>query len=52
MDKKELSIWAYLNEIEYCLRDETFNRKQALVLIQDAREILEGKSKGIFEGCE
>lgn len=52
MDKKELSIWVYLNEIEYCLQDETFNIKQASELIRDAREILEGKSRGVFEDCE
>lgn len=52
MNKKELSIWLYFNEIEYCLQDETFNIKQALVLIQDARKVLEGKLKGIFEECE
>lgn len=51
MDKKELSIWAYLNEIEYCLQDETLNRKRALELIDIARDILKGNVKGDFEDC-
>ncbi|MEC0320507.1 MULTISPECIES: hypothetical protein [Bacilli] len=51
MDKKELSIWAYLNEIEYCFQDETLNRKRALELIDIARDILKGKVKGDFEDC-
>ncbi|MDV7717407.1 MULTISPECIES: hypothetical protein [Enterococcus] len=51
MDKKELAVWAYLNEIEYCLQDETLNRKRALELIDIARDILTGKLKGDFEDC-
>ncbi|MGE6625248.1 hypothetical protein [Bacillus pumilus] len=51
MDKKELSMWAYLNEIEYCLQVETLNRKRALKLIDIARDILTGKIKGDFENC-
>lgn len=51
MDKKELSMWAYLNEIEYCLLDETLNRTRALELIDIARDILTGKIKGDFEDC-
>ncbi|GEM_PF-3066015 len=51
MDKKELTIWAYLNEIEYCLQDETLNRKRALELADIARDILTGKLKGDFEDC-
>lgn len=49
MDNKELSIWAYLNEIEYCLQDDTFNKKRALELLEIARDILTGKIKGDFE---
>ncbi|WP_197458023.1 hypothetical protein [Lactococcus sp. DD01] len=52
MNKKELNIWAYLNEIEYCLQDETYNKKRALDLISVARDILTGKMKGDFEDCE
>jgi hypothetical protein len=52
MDKKELSIWAYLNEIEYCLKADTLNRKRALELIDIARDILSGRLKGDFEDCE
>ncbi len=52
MDKKELTIWAYLNEIEYCLKVDTLNRKRALELISIARDILTGKMKGDFEGIE
>lgn len=51
MDNRELSIWAYLNEIQYCIQDETLNKKRALELISIARNILEGKIKGDFEGC-
>ncbi|WP_177952416.1 hypothetical protein [Enterococcus durans] len=51
MDKKELSIWAYLNEIEYCLQDETLYRKRALELFGITRDILTGKLKGDFEDC-
>ncbi|MEC0384863.1 hypothetical protein P8818_11385 [Bacillus velezensis] len=51
MDKQELSIWAYLNEIEYCLQDESYNKKRALDLISVARDILTGKLKGDFEDC-
>ena len=51
MDRKELNIWAYLNEIEYCLKNEK-NNKRALELISIARDILTGKMKGDFEDCE
>lgn len=51
MDKKELSIWAYLNEVEYFLQNETLNRKRALELIDTARDILMGNIKGDFEDC-
>ncbi|HFC9240682.1 TPA: hypothetical protein QFG14_001209 [Enterococcus faecium] len=49
MNKKELSAWAYLNEIEYCLQDETLNRTRALELIDITRDILTDKIKGDFE---
>ncbi|WP_190289013.1 hypothetical protein [Lactococcus kimchii] len=52
MNKKELSVWAYLNEIEYCLKDDTYNKKRALDLISIARDILTGKMKGEFDDCE
>ncbi|MEW6855524.1 hypothetical protein [Streptococcus iniae] len=52
MNKKELSIWAYLNEIEYCLQDETYNKVRALYLISIARDILTGKMRGDFEDCD
>ena len=52
MDKKELTIWAYLNEIEYCLKVDTLNRKRALELIGIARDILTSKMKGDFEDCK
>ena len=48
MTKKELTIWAYLNEIEYCLQGETLNRKRAFELISIARDIQTGKIKGDF----
>ncbi len=51
MDDKELTTWAYLNEIQYCLQDETLNKKRALELISIARNILVGKIKGDFEDC-
>ncbi len=49
MDNKELSIWAYLNEIEYCLQDDSLDKKRALKLIKITRDILMGKIKGDFE---
>ncbi|WP_270513088.1 hypothetical protein [Lactococcus lactis] len=52
MDKKELTIWGYLNEIEYCLKVDTLNRKRALELIGIARDILTGKMKSDFEDCK
>lgn len=52
MNKKELSIWAYLNEIEYCLKEERLDRRRSFELIGIARDILTGKMKGDFEDCE
>ncbi len=37
MNRKELNIWAYFNEIEYCLQDENYNKERALYLISIAR---------------
>lgn len=49
-NKKELSIWAYLNEIEYCLENPNgSNLNRARKLIRVTREILEGRRKGDFE---
>lgn len=52
MTKKELTVWAYLNEIEYCLQDETLNRKRVIELIDIARDIQTERIKGDFEDCE
>jgi hypothetical protein len=50
MSDKELSVWAYLNEIQYCLQNEDgFDVERALGLLQIAEEILTGTRKGDFE---
>lgn len=49
MNSKELSVWAYLNEIEYCLQEENFEKEKVLILVSTAREILEGTKKGDFD---
>ena len=51
MNKKELNVWAYLNEIEYCLKNEK-NNKRALDLISIACDIFTGEIKGDFEDCD
>lgn len=47
MTKKELSVWAYLNEAVFCLKNG--QDELALNYTLDAREILEGKRIGDFE---
>ncbi|EIE5741695.1 hypothetical protein LDQ61_001750 [Listeria monocytogenes] len=51
MNKKELNVWAYLNEIEYILKNEN-NNKHALELISIARDILTGEMRGDFDDLE
>ncbi|MFT8466271.1 MAG: hypothetical protein ABF662_06830 [Liquorilactobacillus satsumensis] len=50
MNDKELSVWTYLNEVDYCLqRGEGFDVERALNFLQIAEEILSGTRKGDFE---
>ena len=49
-DKKSLRIWAYLNEIEYCLeKTDDASLERARRLVRVTREILEERRKGDFE---
>ncbi|WP_413489850.1 hypothetical protein [Carnobacterium divergens] len=47
MSKKELSIWAHLNEAEYYLNEGQIHRSR--YYIQYARQILSGNETGDFE---
>ena len=47
MNKRDLSIRAYLIEAKYYLGED--NQKRALEYIEDAQAILERRGKGDFE---
>ncbi|WP_017371082.1 hypothetical protein [Lactococcus garvieae] len=49
MTKIELNIWAYLNEIEHSLNQETIDLKRIFSLIDVARDIPTGNAKSDFE---
>lgn len=49
-EQKKLSVWAYLNEAQYCLTNrEAFNVRKIESLIAAAYRIFTGQQVGDFE---